>query len=276
MERVAKSKRSGKKASTALVLVQPNARTLTFAGVTVYERSFRPFTVSPEIARRFDKNHKDVLRAIRNMECSAEFSRRNFALSTYKDERGKEQPMYEVTRDGFSFLAMGFTGKEAARWKEDFISAFNALERTVLRAAAEKERRASLDWQQQRAQAKLVRREQTDCIKEFMLYATAQGSRNSKHYFANLSTMENRALGFLELGLGESPSLRDRLNLVQLGQVQTADNIVVWALREGMEQGLPYKDIYQLAKRRVEAFAAALPPPAITADSKATQQLLFA
>jgi len=55
---------------------------------------------------------------IRKLECSEEFRRLNFEPSDYIDERGKEQPMYEMTRDGWTFLVLGFTGKKAARFKE--------------------------------------------------------------------------------------------------------------------------------------------------------------
>lgn len=83
---------------------------------------------SLQLAEHFGKLHKDVLRAIRNLECSAEFNGRNFAPVDYADEKGQLRPMYRITRDGFAFLAMGFTGKEAARWKEAYIDAFNAME----------------------------------------------------------------------------------------------------------------------------------------------------
>lgn len=85
-------------------------------------------TNSRIIAEAFGKQHKDVLRAIKNMECSADFTERNFAPSEYVDATGRSLPQMLMTRDGFSFLVMGFTGKEAAIWKEKFIAAFNAME----------------------------------------------------------------------------------------------------------------------------------------------------
>jgi Rha family phage regulatory protein len=88
----------------------------------------QPWTTSVLVAEKFGKGHKDALKAIRNMECSEEFSRRNFAPSNYRDRRGKQQPMFLMTRDGFSMLAMGFTGRQAAEWKEKFIAAFNKME----------------------------------------------------------------------------------------------------------------------------------------------------
>ena len=71
---------------------------------------------SLQVAEHFGKRHRDVLRAIRNLGCSAEFNERNFALVDYIDDKGERRPQYHVTRDGFAMLAMGFTGSQAVRW----------------------------------------------------------------------------------------------------------------------------------------------------------------
>lgn len=89
------------------------------------------FTTSLIVARAFEKNHYDVLKAIANLECSPEFNERNFAAVEYRDAKGEMRPAYRLTRDGFAFLAMGFTGKKAAAWKEKFLEAFNAMERAL-------------------------------------------------------------------------------------------------------------------------------------------------
>ncbi len=83
------------------------------------------------VAKMFGKDHKNVLRAIKNIDCSEEFSRLNFAPSKYKDDRGKMQPCVMMTRDGFTFLAMGFTGKKAAQFKEAYIKRFNEMEKLI-------------------------------------------------------------------------------------------------------------------------------------------------
>lgn len=92
----------------------------------------RPVVSSRDIARVFEKEHKIVLRSIRDLDCSESFSRYNFVPSNYEDGRGKEYPEYLITRDGFSFLAMGFTGAKAAEFKEKYIAAFNAMEQELL------------------------------------------------------------------------------------------------------------------------------------------------
>lgn len=80
----------------------------------------RPVTSSLTISEHFNKRHTNVLRAIQHLECSEEFGRLNFEQSSYKNGQNKEQPCYKITKDGFMFLVMGFTGKEAAMWKERF------------------------------------------------------------------------------------------------------------------------------------------------------------
>ena len=91
-----------------------------------------PVTTSSIVAKRFNKPHRHVLRAIRNLECSDKFRLRNFGqtVTTRKNPSGGkdiQSPIYTMTKDGFVFLAMGFTGKEAAVWKERFIEAFNSM-----------------------------------------------------------------------------------------------------------------------------------------------------
>jgi len=102
----------------------------------VFEENGRLWVTSLVVAQDFGKEPKHVNEAVKNLDCSEEFSRSNFRLSEYTDGRGKQQPMYKMTRDGFTFLAMGFTGKEAARFKEAYIQAFNEMERSIIETIA--------------------------------------------------------------------------------------------------------------------------------------------
>ena len=83
---------------------------------------------SLRVAEVFGKRHNDVLRSISRLGCSDEFNQRNFARVEYLDAKGESRPMVEMTRDGWAFLVMGFTGAEAAAWKEQYIAQFNAME----------------------------------------------------------------------------------------------------------------------------------------------------
>lgn len=87
----------------------------------------QPTTTSRDIAETFGKRHDDVLKRIHALDCSAEFSARNFAGAEYIDAQGKPRTEYRITRDGFALLCMGFTGAKAAQWKERYINTFNKL-----------------------------------------------------------------------------------------------------------------------------------------------------
>ncbi|MGT3941417.1 Rha family transcriptional regulator [Escherichia coli] len=92
-------------------------------------------TSSLAVADFFSKRHDDVLKKIRILDCSPEFCARNFAetsISVNQPNGGtRKLPCYQITRDGFAFLAMGFTGKRAARFKEAYINAFNQMEKLL-------------------------------------------------------------------------------------------------------------------------------------------------
>lgn len=102
---------------------------IPFPSDAVTEKDGEPITTSLRVAEIFGKQHKNVLRALERLECSAAFIERNFALVDYTDAKGERRPMYEMTRNGFVFLAMGFTGSKAARFKEAYIERFDVMEK---------------------------------------------------------------------------------------------------------------------------------------------------
>lgn len=87
------------------------------------------FTDSRTVAKHFGKRHRNVLQAIRNICCSAEFKALNFQQCSEINTlaNGKPEPVVRMTKNGFMFLVMGFTGSEAARIKEAFIDAFDRM-----------------------------------------------------------------------------------------------------------------------------------------------------
>lgn len=200
-----------------------------------------------DIGKRFNKAHKSVLLAIRNCRCSEEFRQNNFIPATYPN-RGKEYPCYLLTRDGFSFLVMGFTGEKADVWKEKYIKAFNLMEKKLL------SQQDKLEWKLVRSQTKMVRKSLTDTIQKFVEYCKSQGSTKANYYYSNITKMEYKALNLLKL-YSNDKNLRDQLDLLDLGFLITAENICQMSLEEGMRNNLPYKDIYTLAKERVIQYA---------------------
>jgi Rha family phage regulatory protein len=104
----------------------------------------RPVTPSTNVADVFGKQHKDVMRSIRALEVPEEFARRNFAPGSYLDPNGQARPMCNLTRDGFTLLAMGFTGKAAMQFKLAYIDAFNRMEQELLNRSGGGNRRVDL------------------------------------------------------------------------------------------------------------------------------------
>ncbi|ECS0946642.1 Rha family transcriptional regulator [Salmonella enterica] len=109
------------------------ALTLSHPEVTI--ENGRAVTTSQAIAKYFRKRHDDILKKIRLLDCSPEFSARNFAGAEYTDEQGKKRPAYQITKNGFVFLVMGFTGKKAAAFKEAYIAEFDRMENELLKKA---------------------------------------------------------------------------------------------------------------------------------------------
>jgi phage regulator Rha-like protein len=122
--------------------------------------------------------------------------------------------------------------------------------------------RSSDEWQNLRKDGKAVYLQKTDVIKQFVDYATAQGSKSANMYYMNLAQMENKALFLIEQ---KYPNVREVLNIRQLMQVATADQIVEKALGDGMARELAYKEIYTLAKDRVIKFSEILGKSLVTA-----------
>ena len=105
-----------------------------------------PVASSRDVAKRFGKEHNHVLRDIKALEegVSKNGQTPMFFKSEYTHPQNHQKyPMYLMNRDGFSLLAMGFTGKEAVQWKLKYIEAFNQMEKQL--AAQHKEQQAVQD-----------------------------------------------------------------------------------------------------------------------------------
>lgn len=119
--------------------VEPNVEVATLCEV----KDGQTVTTSLKVAEIFSKEHRRVMQSIRELDCSTDFRQHNFVqtLRTTKlpNNATRQDPYYLITRDGFTFLVMGFTGKTAAKYKEAYIRAFNEME-AKLRRQQEEER----------------------------------------------------------------------------------------------------------------------------------------
>lgn len=198
---------------------------------------------SLDVAETFEKEHYHVMEDIREIQSKIstppEFSGL-FYEGEYKASNGKKNPMYYMNRDGFSLLAMRFTGKKALEWKLKYIMAFNEMEKQL-------KERQSIQWQQTRLAAKDMRKLETAEIKELVQYAQTQGSKNAKKYYLALSKLANKMIGL-------SGGQREQASVTQLNRLTLVENIIHHVIQEGIEKQLPYKQIYQICKARPEQF----------------------
>lgn len=96
--------------------------------VNLVSKDGKVFATSLDVAKVFEKEHRRVLQDIREM---SERAQHNFVQSSYINSQNREMPMYEMNRDGFTFLVMGFTGEKAENFKLDFIDGFNKMENAL-------------------------------------------------------------------------------------------------------------------------------------------------
>lgn len=182
-------------------------------------------TTSLKVADKFEKQHKDVLesiRSIRDAMSTAEFSAL-FKENSYKASNGKNNPMYEMNRDGFSLLAMGFTGEKALKWKLDYINAFNIMESELKRIYTERQQ-----WQIERDKGIVIRHILTDTIK--MKITDSPHKRFAYPNYTNLiyRTLFGKAAKELEqeYGVKSKENLRDFFTGEDLAKVQSMEMLV--------------------------------------------------
>ncbi|HIF9213075.1 TPA: Rha family transcriptional regulator [Photobacterium damselae] len=87
-------------------------------------------TDSITVSKYFNKQHKHVLYKIETLDCSNKFTSAHFSAHARPISAGavvRDSKYYQMTKDGFMFLVMGFTGKRAATIKEAYINAFNLM-----------------------------------------------------------------------------------------------------------------------------------------------------
>jgi len=190
-----------------------------------------------QVAEKFGKRHDRVLRAIEQIknDSSPQKWGQSFKEKSYKDSSGKLNKMYEMNRDGFSILAMGFTGKKALEWKWKYIEAFNKME-SIIR---EKSTQA---WLETRKAGKLTRQAETDTIKRLVEYAKEQGSTHSDKLYITYSKLANKMAGIAS---------REEATVMQLNNLSLMEHIILHVIDTGILMGKPYKEIYQDCKHRL-------------------------
>ena len=210
-------------------------------------------TTSNLVAKELGVEHRHMMQRIKNFAVGISTVRFDemYTESTW-GAKGQTHKNYTMNRDGYMFLVMNIGTKKAHGKKLAFIDAFNAMEKAILQGDKNKDNQ---EWLATRAQSKAARLQQTDVIKTFVEYATAQGSANAKHYYKHVT---NATYSALQLMQHKKPALRDTLDGMQLAQLMVAENAAKASMLHHMGAGEHYKVIYVLVKADLEALAEAM------------------
>lgn len=222
--------------------------------LVILEKGKVPLTSSIIIAEGMKLSHLSVIRLIdkyvERLNRMGEVVR--FEIEKPKGKLGgRPVRLAWLDKKQFLFLATLMRNSEVVlNFKEKLIDEFERLQKIVSTLIVQ---RQNAEWLEKREQGKVSRQEETDAIKEFIDYAESQGSTNYVRFgYSIISKMENQALFVVEQ---EYPNLRNCLSWQQLHILSSADIAVARALRDGMDKKMHYKDIYKMAKDRLETFA---------------------
>lgn len=181
-----------------------------------FGREERAGCTSLDVAETFGKEHKHVLRDIRELGCSEEFNRSNFGPISYTDSMNRKQDAVAMTRDGFTLLVMGYNGELAMKFKEDYIKQFNAMEAAL--------------------RGKLVEREKGIAVRQALTKALQQSAEDVRMHGHAYSTYTNCIYKVLfgmnaaqlreKFGIRKTDSLRDCFSAEELRAVQSMECLV--------------------------------------------------
>lgn len=172
--------------------------------------------VDEQTGKEHKREHKAVLRAIRELKCSDEFRGEHYSPSKYIDIRGKEQPCMLIDKDGFTMLIMGFEDPKAVRFKEAYIKQFNNMEKLLQGKFVERQKGIT------------VRHIVTDMIKQ-----SQENERMHGHAYSTYTDMIYRCLFGKsaktlreEFGVGKTDNLRDCFTKEELQAISSKEMLV--------------------------------------------------
>lgn len=216
-----------------------------------------PVADSRLISNEFGQEHRNTLVLIDNHKKQLErFGTLSF--QTINPKIGRPSRVFFLTEEQCLMLLTYTRSREKTDdLRVKLITEFSAMKKELLRVANNKQNK---EWLSCRSKGKEIRNSATAVVKNFVDYAKKQGSKSAEMYHVNISKMENSALFFVT---EKYPNLRDVMDKRQLSFIQAADTITREALIEGMKENLFYKDIYRLAKKRIEALSQIIPTTSI-------------
>ena len=206
------------------------------------------YTTSQIIAKGLEVEHRAVVQQIDSRIADPEDDMFvGITAVAMRNSKGRPTRIFNLTEEQAAYiLLLSSNSKKVRAFKRAMVREFSAMRKELLRIKAN---HADPSWQKLRVEKKHTRRELTDAIKRLVEYAEAQGSQNAHHYYSSITKAEYKAVFVISQ---VDPSFVDSLNWRQLDRLKTADDVIVKAIEDGIDQGLPYKDIYRLIKARVE------------------------
>ena len=201
------------------------------------------FTDSMVVAQGTGNEHHSVTRIIRNyIEDFKEFGEIQFMdLKSINPQGGRPIRIYLLNEQQATLLMTYLGNNEIVRsFKKKLVQQFYQMKKLLIQ-------RQSIQWQQTRLAAKNTRKLETEEIKELVQYAQAQGSKSAEKYYLALSKLANKTIGL-------SGGQREQASITQLNTLALVENIIHHVIQEGIEEQLPYKDIYKMCKARLEQF----------------------
>lgn len=208
------------------------------------------------VAKSFDKKHHEVVRIIKSISDDIKdlraISNRPKVITEEREYRGNSYTAYLMNREFFTLLVMRMRGKRAVELQLRFNEAFYMMEERIISMI---ENTSDKAWIDSRVMSKIGRREETDVIKDFVDYATKQGSKKAKWYYKHITNATYKALGLM---FNKKPALRDTLNLYQISELILAEKVATNSIKKWMAQEMHYSRIYELVKDDLCNFAKSL------------------
>lgn len=201
-----------------------------------------PVTTSRKVAEFFEKEHKNVIRDIENLieKDGLNFELNSmFILSTYKDTYQRDKKQYLLTQDGFTLLAMGFTGPKALEFKLAYIKAFNEMKKELE------------DFKFQRKIAKEGYKGLTGSLKDEL------GDDAKVYHFSNEADMINKivlgltAKQYCDIHKVDRKCMRDHLSSKDLEAISELEKYDEFLIRRGFTYKQREEELSEYHLRRL-------------------------
>lgn len=223
------------------------------------------YAESTVVAKKIALKHKEFMRRVRIVIDRLEALPPGGEKPDYRlvdaIYRGQEYTKCLMSREFFSLVMMRFETPTAFEWQVNFNKAFYEMEARLLKSRINQ---ADEEWQATRLVGKTARLEETNVIKDFVEYATDQGSKNARYYYKHITNATYKGLGLMAK---QNPKIRDEMDVMDLPKLMLCEKLVAVKLREYMEKKRHYKDIYESVRDDLREYAAVLnleAPPRLT------------